>query len=211
MQRLNFLNILPRPTNRLPAWMMGLILIAVFTLLVISSLVIGIKQYRDSRVLNQVKESLLVSQQAYNKIAEAYPLLAGDTPIAHRVKELEERYQVNAAAFESFERLIVRHGFSKFMSGLAQTTPNTLWLNQIQINNDSSAITLSGYTMRPDALTVFMNALLTAKPFNKVTFNAFVIKRVKEHSYMKFLIATENSGLGDDAQLDPENAASSKS
>lgn len=205
-QSINFLKALPKSTQRLSASMMGLIVLIILVILVIISVILGLINFQTYKSLKMAQKNLMFAQQDYHKLAKAYPLLVSDIPFVNRVKELEGKLQAKKAELNSLEHLIVRRGFSEYMFDLAQTTPNTLWLNQIQINHDSASITLNGYAIRADSVSELMSRLLTTNSFKNVIFNLFFVKTIKNHPYVKFSIATNDLGPQEEivtGQTDP--------
>lgn len=203
MQQINFLKALPKSTSRLSPFIMGLVLLSTLVVLMLISVIVGLNHHQAYKSLDEAQKNLIIAQQAYNKIAKDYPLLASDIPFVTRVKDLEDKFQAKKAELDSLRHLINRRGFSEYLRDLAQKTPDTLWLNQIQINHDSSSITLNGYSTRPDALPEFMNNLLDTDAFKQETFNLFFVKTIKNHPYLKFSIATKDLGPEEENIIEP--------
>jgi Tfp pilus assembly protein PilN len=193
-QSINFLKTLPQSTDRLSASRIGLAVLSTAIILVIFSVVLGLINSQVYKSLKLAQMDLMRTQHDYEKLAKAYPMLVSDIPFVTRVKNLEKKLQAKKEELNDLEHLIVRRGFSEYMFDLAQTTPNTVWLNQIQINHDSAGITLNGYAIRPDSISELMSRLLTTNSFKKVIFDLFFVKTIKNHQYLKFSIATNDLG-----------------
>ncbi|AUH71958.2 PilN domain-containing protein [Legionella sainthelensi] len=193
-QSINFLKDIPKSTSRLPASLIGLAVLIILAILVILSVILELVNFQVYKSLKMAQKNLIFAKQDYNKLAKDYPLLVSDIPFVTRVKNLEKTLQSKKIEFNSLEHLIVRRGFSKYMYDLAQITPNTLWLNQIQINHDSNSITLNGYAIRPDSVSELMRRLLTTSSFKNILFDLFFVKTIKDHPYLKFSIATNDLG-----------------
>ncbi|KTD05591.1 PilN domain-containing protein [Fluoribacter gormanii] len=204
-QSINFLKGLPKSTSRLPASLMGLIVLITLVFLVIISVVLELVNFQAYKSLRMAQKNLLYAQEDYKRLTKDYPLLVSDIPFVIRVKNLEKKLQAKKVELNSLEHLVVRRGFSEYMFDLAQTTSNTLWLNQIQINHDSNSITLNGYAIRPDSVSELMSQLLTTNSFKNVIFNLFFVKTIKNHPYLKFSIAT--NALGPQEEAITEQAA----
>ncbi len=209
-QSVNFLKALPKSTSRLPPFIMGLVLLATVAVLTLISMITGLSHYQAYKSLDEAHKSLVIAQQAYNKIAKDYPLLASDIPFVNRVKDLEDKFQAQKTKLDSLQHLINRRGFSEYLRDLAQKTPNTLWLNQIQINHDSGSVTLNGYSTSPDAIPEFMSNLLEADAFKQEAFNLFFVKTIKNHPYLKFSIATKDLGSKEENIIEQTAPATKK-
>lgn len=201
-QSINFLNALPKKTSLISAFLIGVVALAVFGVLVVFSLITSYKQHMAHQTIKTTQYSLEIEKKAYDKIAEDYPLLASETPLVNKVKELIDKYQAKKAEAESLKHSTIRLGFSQYMLGLAQNTPGTLWLNKIQINQDSASITLTGYSMSPDAVSELMSRLATNLAFSQVVFKLFFLKTIKNHPYVKFSIATTDLGPEEENELE---------
>ena len=193
-QSINFLKVLPKNSSRLSVLHMGWILIGSFCFLLIISITYGVQQYNAHRALSAANTALLQAQQVYDTLAKAYPLLASDAPLVNQVKALEQQVHVKQEEYNLLEHLTVRHGFSDYMSGLAQTVPASLWFNQILINEETGSVTLLGYAVHPDDVSLLMSRLIHAPAYTETIFNLFYVKAVKNHSYVKFSIATDDLG-----------------
>lgn len=209
-QSINFLNALPKKTSLISAFLIGVAAFVVLGLLVLLSLITSYQQHRAQQSLNATQHALEIEKKAYDKIAEAYPLLASEMPLVNKVKALTEEYQAKKAEAESLKHSTTRLGFSQYMLGLAQTTPAPLWLNDIQINQDSASITLTGYSVSPDAVAELMSRLGTTSAFSNVVFNLFFLKTMKNHPYVKFSIATTELGPEEDNEMEQKDHASDK-
>ncbi|WP_454782892.1 PilN domain-containing protein [Legionella sp. WA2022007384] len=198
-QSINFLKGLPKSTSRLTASLMGWIVLITLVTLAIISIVLALINFQTYKSFRRTQKSLMHAQAEYNKLAKTYPLLVSDIPFVARVKTLEKKLQAKKIELNSLEHLVVRRGFSEYMFDLAQTTSNTLWLNQIQIDHDANSITLNGYAIRPDSVSELMSQLLTTNSFKNVIFNLFFVKTIKNHPYLKFSIATHALGPQEEA------------
>ncbi|PWY55355.1 hypothetical protein DGG96_12035 [Legionella qingyii] len=204
-QSINFLKGLPKSSSRLPASLMGLIVLITLVSLAIISVVLELINFQAYKSLRMAQKSLLYAQEDYKKMTKDYPLLVSDIPFVTRVKNLEKKLQAKKVELNSLEHLVVRRGFSEYMFDLAQTTSNTLWLNQIQIDHDSNNITLNGYAIHPDSVSELMSQLSTTNSFKNVIFKLFFVKTIKNHPYLKFSIATY--ALGSQEEAIPEQTA----
>ncbi|QMT61227.1 PilN domain-containing protein [Legionella sp. PC997] len=198
-QSINFLKGLPKSTSRLPAALMGLIVLITLVILAIISMVLELNNFQTYKTLRMTQGNLMQAQEDFNKLAKSYPLLVSDIPFVKRVKILEKKMQAKKIELDSLQHLVMRRGFSEYLFDLAQTTSNTLWLNQIQINHDTNSITLNGYAIRPDSVSELMSQLLTTNSFKNVIFNLFFVKTIKNHPYLKFSIATHALGPQEEA------------
>ena len=199
-QTINFLRALPKSSSRLSVSHMGLILISAFTLFLIISMVTTVMQFKAYQALNKANIALIEVQQAYNKLAKEYPLLASDTPLPNQVKALQKQVQEKKEEYDSLVHLTSRRGFSQYMFALAQTVPTSLWFNKILINEDIGSVTLNGFAVRADDVSVLLKRLIDTPAFNKIVFNLFFVKANKNHPYVKFSIATEDLGSEDDKE-----------
>lgn len=209
-QSVNFLKTLPKSTSRLSPFIMGLVILGTLVVLALISMIAGLNHYQAYKSLDEAHKNLIIAQQAYDKIAKDYPLLASDIPFVNRVKDLEDKFQAKKAELDSLQHLINRRGFSEYLRDLAQKTPNTLWLNQIQINHDSGSVTLNGYSTRPDAVPEFMSSLLDTDAFKQEAFNLFFVKTIKNHPYLKFSIATKDLGSAEENIIEQTAPATKK-
>lgn len=210
MQQINLLNALPKNTSRISAILIGWIVLAIFAALVLISSIVGVYEYKSSYLLLDSKKILITVQKDYEKISKAYPLLTTDIPLINQVKDLEQTYRARKDEFESLEHLIVRRGFSEYMLGLAEATPNNLWLNEIHINHNSDNVTLGGYSIRPDEVSELMASLLTKPAYKKLIFNLFFVKTIKNHPYVKFSIATKELGAEEEKVVETTDQSSQK-
>lgn len=199
-QTINFLRALPKTSNRLPLSYIGLILIGLFVLFLIISMLTGVKQYKAHHVLNNSNIALKEAQQTYEKLAIAHPLLVSDTPLANQVKALQEQVLQKKAEYDSLEHRTNRRGFSQYMFALAQVVPTSLWFNQIRINQDTGSVTLRGFAVRSDDVSVLLSRLIDTPVYNKIVFNLFFVKTNKNLPYVKFSIATEDLGSEEDKE-----------
>lgn len=185
-------------------------MLGVFVVLIIISVIAGYKQYAAHQELNQTKNLLAKEQQSYNKMVKAYPLLAGDITLIDQINDLESKYQAKTGELETLKRLTVRRGFSQFMLGLAESAPTTLWINKIKIDHDSGSYTVNGYASEPDDVSELMSRLATTTAYNKLVFNLFFVKTIKDHPYLKFSIATTNLGPEEENEIAPKDQVTSK-
>lgn len=199
-QTINFLKALPKSSQRLSALLMGLIVLSAFILLFLISTMVGIKQHNTKLTLNRANTDLSQVQHTYDQLAKTYPLLVSDTPLVNQVKALEQQVQARQEEYDSLEHLTVRRGFAEYMLALAQTVPASLWFNHIQINQDKGSVTLDGYAVRPDDVSVLMSRLMKTPAYAKVIFDLFFVKAIKNHSYVKFSIATDTLGSEDEKE-----------
>lgn len=210
MQQVNFLKALPKKINRISAVLIGWIVLAIFAVLVLISLIVGVGEYQAGYLLKDSKKRLIAVQKDYEKISKAYPLLTAETPLIEQVKDLEQTYKASKDEFESLEELMVRRGFSEYMLGLAEAAPTTLWLNEIHINHNLDNISLSGYSIRSDTVSELMGNLLTTPPYSNVIFTLFFIKTIKNHPYVKFSIATKELGAEEEKVVEATDQSSQK-
>lgn len=194
-QSVNFLNVLPKSTNRIPPWLMALAVLVTLIILATASLFTYLSYAR-------VKASLRLEEQAfnnvntqYNNLLHKYPLLAQETPLINEVHKLEQQYNSKLLEFNALKHLVVRPGFSGYMLNLAQIVPNTLWLNRLQINHSLAQVILNGYAMRPDSVSELMRRLVTTPSFSNVLFSSFFVRAVKNHSYVRFSISSHEINL----------------
>ena len=209
-QSVNFLKVLPKKNIRLSPLMMCWVILGMIVFLTIISLITGIYQLKVDRTLVTTQSLLENVQQAYDKLARTYPLLASDVPLVNQVSSLAEQVNEKKNELESLEHLIVRRGFSEYMLGLAQVAPETLWLNQIEINNGTSSIILRGYTLNPDTVSQLMSQLSTTTAFKKATFDVFFVKTIKNQSYLKFAIATRDLGPEEENEINQQESTTDK-
>lgn len=206
MQQINFLKSLPKDNKQLPALWILWIVLGVFLLLVLISILIGVNQHHLQQKLILVEQQLQLSKKEYNNIIKGYPLLASDMPLIDQVKNLEQAYQTKKEEFDTLERLFVRKGFAPYLYGLAEQTPNSLWLNEIHIDHSAKNINFRGFAQRPDAVSDLIGRILTLPTFKATTFNLFYVKTIKNRPYVKFSIATKDLGV-EVEEVVPEPAA----
>jgi Tfp pilus assembly protein PilN len=210
MQQINFLKTLAKTSRQISASLIVWIVLTAFAILLLISFIVGVFEFQVDQLLEVSKKTLITSQNEYEKISKAYPLLATDIPLADQVHKLERAYKAKKDELDSLEYLIIRRGFSEYMLDLAEITPNTLWLNEIHINHQSDNITLSGYSTHPDAVSDFMSRLLSTSAYKNVIFNLFFVKSIKNHPYVKFSIATKELGSEEEKIVEKTDQTSQK-
>jgi Tfp pilus assembly protein PilN len=72
--------------------------------------------------------------------------------------------------------------------------PSSLWLNEIIIHHDQNKVTLNGFTIDPDSITLLMSNLSKEGPFKKIEFTLFFVQALKDHAYAKFSISNNELG-----------------
>jgi hypothetical protein len=189
-QSVNFLKVLPKSINRIPLWLMAVMIVVPLLCLLFLFISAYISYTRVYANLNQQEERLKSAQITYNNLIHKYPLLVTNTPLLNQVSDLELEYNAKFEKFHSLKHLIVRPGFSKYLLNLGQVTPNTIWLDGIHINHNASLVTLKGYAIHPDSISELMSNLSTTVAFREVIFNSFLVKSIKDHAYARFSIST---------------------
>ncbi|MBL7480966.1 PilN domain-containing protein [Legionella bononiensis] len=200
IQSINFLRDLPKDSSRLSVTKMVWIVIGVTVFLFIISVFKGVHIYNARSNLNELQQTLVNESQTYTELVKKYPLLSNNISLSNQIQALRNQVEERSADYAALEHLIVRPGFSGFMYALAQTVPASLWFNQISINLDSDSITLGGYAVRPDDVSVLMNRLMKTAAFKKIVFNLFYVKAITNRPYVKFSIATDDLGSEDDSE-----------
>jgi hypothetical protein len=200
-QSVDFLKLLPKSTNRVPLLFMVIGMTLTLVILLIISIVTYINYHTHYSELTNTQRQLEKTQLQYNEVVKKYPLLANDTPLLERVNHLSQQYHTKLAQFEKLTHLLIRPGFSRYMLSLAQVTPNTLWLDEIQIDHSTSNIMLSGYATRPDSVSYMMSHLSTTEAFNNIVFHSFFVRAIKNHSYVSFSVATNTINPSRDNEL----------
>ncbi|KTD50722.1 Fimbrial assembly protein (PilN) [Legionella quateirensis] len=200
IQTINFLRDLPKDNSRLSVTKMVWIVIGVTVFLFILSFFKGVRIHNLHRNLNELQQTLVTESQTYTELVKKYPLLSNNISLSNQIQALRIRLDERSADYAALEHLVVRPGFSEFMYALAQTVPPSLWFNQISINLESDSITLGGYAVRPDDVSVLMSRLMKTAAFNKTVFNLFYVKAISNRPYVKFSIATDDLGSEDDSE-----------
>ena len=200
IQSLNFLRDLPKDSSRLSVTKMVWIVIGVTIFLCILSVLKGIQIYNVHSKLKELQQSLVIESQTYTDLVKKYPLLSNNISLSNQIEALRNKVDERSADYAALEHLIVRPGFSEFMYALAQTVPASLWFNQISINLDSDSITLGGYAVRPDDVSVLMSRLMKTAAFKTTVFNLFYVKAMTNRPYVKFSIATDDLGSEEDSE-----------
>jgi Tfp pilus assembly protein PilN len=198
MQQINFLHGLRKPTTKVPLWVLGSMMIAVLFVLAIMTVTMLINLYSTYSNLNTTKKHYETIDQAYVKLATQYPLLVNQVPLIQQFNALENRYKAKLAELEALKHYIVRPGFSTYMLSLAKVTPDSLWLNQINIDHGQSKFTLSGYALNPDSVPALMEKLQHINAFEPVLFSSFSVNAVKNKSYVGFSISTHDLAISAD-------------
>ena len=197
-QSINFLKSLPKQTQKLTAMIMMWIVLGTLGVFLAISLMVGISQFSTHQELYVAQQALLKVNHQYDKLVQTYPMLASETSLMDQVMALEQKIQAKQSQIDSIEHLTFRRGFSEYMQALAKVMPEAAWLNEIKVNHDSDSITLTGYSMIPDSVADLMHRLVGTKAYEKVVFNLFYVKSLKNYNYVKFSIATDTLGaLGD--------------
>lgn len=194
MQQINFLNALPKKSSRISAPLIMWIVLATFTVLILISLLVTFFKLQVNYSLRESKKNLILVLKDYNTLAKKYPLLDSEIPLAQQVNNLENAFKTKKDELDSLENLTARRGFSEYLLGLAESTPSTIWLNEVHIDHKSENITISGYSTNPEAVSGLMNPLLTKPAYKNAVFNLFFVKSIKNKSYVKFSIATKKLG-----------------
>lgn len=191
-QHVDFLKSIPKAKTQLPAELMMIGVAATLGLLLLISVVIW--GYQSS-----VNKKLLAAQQAnqqetvlFQKLAEAYPLLASDTPLVTKIIELEKALDEKEAHFAELTHTTIRKPFSNYLVAISQAMPEGIWLTGIHINQDSDNISLEGQASTPALITVFLKKLDQIPPFVGEAFDLFAVKKNPDGSGMhQFEIANK--------------------
>lgn len=209
-QSINLLKALPKKNIRLSASIIGWATLLTLVILVIITVSLFQINAKEDKTLAEVEKELQMVQQEYDKLVKKYPLLVSDLPLEKQIKDLEENLQAKKDELNFLEHIVFRRGFSQYMYDLAQVTPNTLWLSDININHESKSINLNGYVMNHHTVAEFMHKLVTTPSFKDDDFNLFFVKTVKNHSYLKFSIATKELELEKEENLEQMEQSNKK-
>ncbi len=81
---------------------------------------------------------------------------------------------------------VVRHyhlgdgvGFSSWFIGLAQSTQVGVWLKSITLEKGGDTLTLKGFALRSDLVTMYLNTLLSNPQYKNISFNMIDIKQAQ--------------------------------
>ena len=185
-QSVNFLKSLPKEPHYLSAVWIGAIVLFLLVLLT------GISIFSNSNVkqLNQklvdIRSQKTQAEIAYEKIKQAYPLLASEKPLVERVTELEQLVNAKRAALAALSHKLLREPFSDYLQALAEITPAGLWLTSFELNQDKDLIRLKGYSLKPVNVSLFLQALQKAPVFSDVHFESFYVHKVEDKPYVEF-------------------------
>lgn len=190
-QHVNFLKTLPQSPKYLPARWIAYILVATVLTLFGVSLSYMFYQHATSRRLDQVRTDLLKARLRLQKTEAAYPLLAGDKPLVRRLSEMENALRDTQVQYDALAHTVTRLGFSEYLMALATAVPEGLWLTRMYINQNNGNLSLSGYALKPVAVSTLLEGLQRTPVFSKIDFDLFYVKKVKNNNYIRFAIAND--------------------
>lgn len=176
-QQVDFLKSIPKNKTQLPADMIIAGIAVSILLLILASIGMGFYQSTVTQQLLLVQEANQKETAAFQALAQAYPLLASDTPLVTKVLELEKKLQDKEAYFTELTHTTVRKPFSKYLIAISQAVPEGLWLTSININQDSGNMSLEGNALSPWLVSDFLKKLETIPPFVGETFDLFAVKK----------------------------------
>lgn len=191
-QHVDFLKSILKPKTQLPADKMIVGIAASVVLLIFASLLLWFYQATVNKQLLSAQSANQQETVAFQKLAEAYPLLAGDTPLVTKVLELEKNLHDKEAYFEELTHKTVRKPFSKYLIGISQATPEGLWLTGININQDSGNMSFEGKALTPALISLFLKKLEHIPPFVGEAFDLFAVKQKPDESGLhQFEVASD--------------------
>ena len=190
-QHINFLKSFPKTKVELPAWMIAVIVLAVLIACVIQSLFAGYMHMQEKQQLQAVQAEQANVLNDLQQLLQANPILAEDKPLAERVGDLEKLLREKQVQFAILTHTTFRRPFSSYLHTLSNHAPQGLWLTSIKIDQDSNDVSITGNSVRPVFVTVFMDALQTAPAFKDVVFDLFYVHKIKGKNYVEFEIAND--------------------
>ncbi len=197
-QHVDFLKSIPKTKTQLPADMMIAGIAVSVVLLILGSVGLWFYQATVSKQLQSAQNANQKETAAFQKLAEAYPLLAGDTPLVTKVLELEKNLHEKEAYFAELTHTTVRKPFSKYLIAISQAVPEGLWLTGININQDSGNISLEGKALSPSSISYFLKKLEQIPPFVGEAFDLFAVKKKVDESGLHQFEVANNQLLNDE-------------
>ncbi|KTD38949.1 PilN domain-containing protein [Legionella oakridgensis] len=188
-QEINFLNSLPKEPRYLPAALIGCLVIVLAFILTIISLNQSIHRYQLSQQLKQAHSKHVEAVVAFQKVAAVYPMFAMDKPLVEQVSAYEETLRKKQERFAELTHATLRKPFSHYLKLFSLAVPEELWLSEIHIDQDSSDISLIGYSLDPVSVSLFIYKLQLAPVFKDVFFDLFYVKKIEDKNYIQFEIA----------------------
>jgi len=189
-QHVDFLKSFPKTTNLLPAFLVIGVIVATALLLLIISLVMVMNQRSADNLLKNVKSEQEQASLAFQKMAEAYPLFASDTPFVTKVADFEKLVKEKLAQVDELTHATYRKPFSEYLFTLSQVTPTGLWLYNIHVDQNDSNISLSGYALEPLLVSNFVQKIQTSPPFTGNSFELIAVKKTPD-GLNQFEVANE--------------------
>lgn len=187
-QHINFLKSFPKAPLRLPAKWITLATVASVALLTLISLTKEIYQISHYQTIKQIHTDNTLATIQFQNIAKTYPLLASDIPLAIQITTLENELEKKKHDYATLTRASLRHGFSNYLTTLAQVVPEGLWLNKIFINQETKQMSLGGYMIKPVDVSRLLQALQDSPAFASTTFNLFYVKEMPGKPYTAFIL-----------------------
>lgn len=191
LQEVNFLRSIVKPPNQLPALTIGISCIGISIILIIISLITGFYQFQRGRSFDNARIETIKAETDYQQLVKTYPLLSSEKELVEKVANFEKLVAQKRTSYAELTHTTLRKPFSKFMEALAKTVPEGLWLNVININQDSGNISLAGYAVKPVFVTAFLQKLEEVSPFTGTAFDIFEVNFDKESGYIKFEVAND--------------------
>lgn len=175
----------------LSAVWIGLAALGLLLILIAVSSAQAIYNYTINQQLDDARAIRVGAQKNYQALANSYPLLTIDKPLVDQVTDYETQLRQKRETFDALTHATIRRPFSTYMQTLSEIVPNGLWLTGININQDLKNISLSGFSIAPVSVSVFLQALQTQPAFKGIIFDLFYVKKVKDKDYVQFEIANE--------------------
>lgn len=190
-QQINFLKTIHKEEPELPGQWVILSIIGALSFVTIISLYMIMHQASTYILLKIAHTKNHQVSTVFQQTATAYPLLAGDVPLAIQITTLEKALGEKKHNFEALTGSALRYGFSNYLNTLAKIVPEGLWIKKLSIDQAKKTATINGYIVKPVDVSILLQALQKSPAFSKTVFNLFYIKDVPVQNYTEFSLTNE--------------------